>query len=145
MARREGELWRFESDEGKLGALKDFRVFDCHDRDCAYAVQFWLTRQEPALWFRIHEDCHTLVLIPGLTTFHTLVAFCYRTDDEGRKLISPDRKHPQYEPQPRIYFVDHWPTEEDFERGRLPSELYKYKPRLFGLSIAPERCRITSS
>ncbi|NLD69775.1 MAG: kinase/pyrophosphorylase [Limnobacter sp.] len=28
---------------------------------------------------------------------------------------------------------------EDFERGRLPAELYKYKPRLFGLSIAPER------
>jgi regulator of PEP synthase PpsR (kinase-PPPase family) len=28
---------------------------------------------------------------------------------------------------------------EDFERGRLPEELYKYKPRLFGLSITPER------
>jgi len=28
---------------------------------------------------------------------------------------------------------------EDFERGRLPDELYKYKPRLFGLSITPER------
>ncbi len=28
---------------------------------------------------------------------------------------------------------------EDFERGRLPDVLYRYKPKLFGLSIAPER------
>jgi regulator of PEP synthase PpsR (kinase-PPPase family) len=28
---------------------------------------------------------------------------------------------------------------EDFERGRLPVELYKYKTRLFGLTITPER------
>jgi regulator of PEP synthase PpsR (kinase-PPPase family) len=28
---------------------------------------------------------------------------------------------------------------EDFERGRLPEELYKYKTRLFGLTITPER------
>jgi regulator of PEP synthase PpsR (kinase-PPPase family) len=28
---------------------------------------------------------------------------------------------------------------DDFERGRLPSELYKYKPKLFGLTISPER------
>ena len=28
---------------------------------------------------------------------------------------------------------------EDFDRGRLPDELYRHKPKLFGLSIAPER------
>lgn len=28
---------------------------------------------------------------------------------------------------------------DDFERGRLPEVLYRYKPKLFGLSIAPER------
>ncbi len=28
---------------------------------------------------------------------------------------------------------------EDFERQRLPEVLYRFKPRLFGLSIAPER------
>ncbi len=28
---------------------------------------------------------------------------------------------------------------EDFERGRLPEVLYRYKQKLFGLSIAPER------
>ena len=28
---------------------------------------------------------------------------------------------------------------EDFERRRLPDVLYKYKPKIFGLSIAPER------
>ncbi|MCC7058617.1 MAG: kinase/pyrophosphorylase [Burkholderiaceae bacterium] len=28
---------------------------------------------------------------------------------------------------------------EDFERHRLPEVLYRFKPRLFGLSIAPER------
>ncbi|MBW7925892.1 MAG: kinase/pyrophosphorylase [Burkholderiaceae bacterium] len=28
---------------------------------------------------------------------------------------------------------------EDFERGRLPDVLYRYKSKLFGLSIAPER------
>lgn len=28
---------------------------------------------------------------------------------------------------------------EDFERKRLPAVLYRYKPKLFGLSIAPER------
>lgn len=28
---------------------------------------------------------------------------------------------------------------EDFERRRLPEILYRYKPKLFGLSIAPER------
>jgi len=28
---------------------------------------------------------------------------------------------------------------EDFDRGRLPDELYRYKPKLFGLSITPER------
>ncbi|HLT26449.1 MAG TPA: pyruvate, water dikinase regulatory protein [Zeimonas sp.] len=28
---------------------------------------------------------------------------------------------------------------EDFERKRLPEVLYRYKPKLFGLSIAPER------
>ncbi|TXL67145.1 posphoenolpyruvate synthetase regulatory kinase/phosphorylase PpsR [Zeimonas arvi] len=28
---------------------------------------------------------------------------------------------------------------EDFDRGRLPDELYRHKAKLFGLSIAPER------
>ena len=28
---------------------------------------------------------------------------------------------------------------DDFERRRLPAVLYRYKPKLFGLSIAPER------
>ncbi len=28
---------------------------------------------------------------------------------------------------------------EDFERNRLPEQLYKYRPKLFGLTIAPER------
>ncbi len=28
---------------------------------------------------------------------------------------------------------------EDFERGRLPDVLYRYKPKLFGLTITPER------
>ena len=28
---------------------------------------------------------------------------------------------------------------DDFERRRLPDELYKYKPKLFGLTISPER------
>ncbi len=28
---------------------------------------------------------------------------------------------------------------DDFERGRLPSALYEYKPKIFGLTITPER------
>ncbi|MCD6026505.1 MAG: kinase/pyrophosphorylase [Solimicrobium sp.] len=28
---------------------------------------------------------------------------------------------------------------EDFERGKLPSNLYMFKPKIFGLTIAPER------
>lgn len=28
---------------------------------------------------------------------------------------------------------------EDFERGKLPTELVKYRPKLFGLTISPER------
>jgi regulator of PEP synthase PpsR (kinase-PPPase family) len=28
---------------------------------------------------------------------------------------------------------------DDFERGKLPEVLYKYKPKLFGLTISPER------
>ncbi|HYF60445.1 MAG TPA: pyruvate, water dikinase regulatory protein [Burkholderiaceae bacterium] len=28
---------------------------------------------------------------------------------------------------------------DDFERGRLPDVLYRYKPKLFGLTISPER------
>ncbi|KQQ36031.1 phosphoenolpyruvate synthetase regulatory protein [Duganella sp. Leaf126] len=28
---------------------------------------------------------------------------------------------------------------DDFERGRLPSQLYEFKPKIFGLTITPER------
>ncbi len=28
---------------------------------------------------------------------------------------------------------------DDFDRGKLPAELYRYKPKLFGLTISPER------
>ncbi|MGA0796509.1 MAG: posphoenolpyruvate synthetase regulatory kinase/phosphorylase PpsR [Quisquiliibacterium sp.] len=41
--------------------------------------------------------------------------------------------------QPGIKAANYPLIPEDFERGRLPDVLYKYKAKLFGLSIAPER------